>query len=260
MNPSQEQTVADLVASFRTTAIEVLVANARRAHVVGDLLGQRHLHRGGRHTHAVTNALPEKWAYAPKRSTEYGYSPARIIPPEQLPVTINRLAFEHVAKEAEDYLITYRRQLEEFGGAIIDGKPAPFLENFCQDVRADVADTIADGIREGWSGKAVAAHLSEVMDGERWKLERIARTETMRIQFAGMQTRYGAAGIETATRINGPNPCPECAAASGESVPISQMTDHPGGCCGWVPDIIVPPPEEALIDEDEIARLLGEAE
>ncbi len=252
MNPSQEQTVADLVAAFRTAAIETLVENARRAHVVGDLLGQRHLHRGGKHTHAVTNALPERWTYAPRKSTDYGYKPAgdRLIP-------LNRLSFQHVAEEAETYLVSYRQQLEEFGGAVINGTPAPFLEDLCQAVRTDVADTIADGIREGWSPKTVAAHLSEVMDGERWKLERIARTEMMRIQFAGMQTRYAAAGIETATRINGPNPCPECAAASGEKVPIDEMNDHPLGECDFVPDIVIPPPEEALIDEDEIARLLA---
>jgi len=248
----------DLVATYKQEQIATLAEDVRRAHIIGDLLGQRHLRNAGVHTHGITNALPEKWTYAPKRSTEYGYTPDLHYRDKW--GKLGKLSFEHVAKEAETYLVEYKRQLEDLGGTIIDGKPVAWLEDHCQSVRADVAATIEDGIREGWSTKAVAAHLSEVMEGSRSKLMTIARTEMMRVQHRGAITRYQAAGVETVIRINGPNPCDECAAESGEEYPIDAVPeDHPNGSCDFIPNIRIPPPEEALIDENEIAKLLEEA-
>lgn len=227
-----------IIEAYKAGIIDALVENARKAHIIGDLLAQRHLHRAGKHTHAITNAARKPTA-PPTESA--GFS----------------VLFDHVAKEAEDYLPIYKKDLVKRGGTIINGELVNWLDTHAEGVRQDIADAIEAGIKEGWSTTTLRDKLSEVIDGERWKLDRIARTEMMRVQVAGMMNRYSAAAVETVIRILGPNPCDLCAAEGGEEYPIDAVPDdHPNGACDFVPNIKIPPAEDTLIPEDQIAWLL----
>lgn len=242
-----------ILADYEQDVIDALSENAKTAYIVGDLLAQKRLHNVGRHTHTITNALPKKWKYRPPKSTELDYTPATS-------EGGMGLSFDHVAAEAEKYSVTYRKRLTRDGSSIINGKKVVWLGNHIKSIRQDVGATIADGVKEGWSNTTVATHLSEVLDGKRWELERMARTEMMNVQKNGMVTRYADAGVEYVIRVNGPNPCDLCAAESGEEYPIDEVPDdHPNGSCDFVPVIKIPPPEDTLIPEDQIDWLLEQA-
>lgn len=256
MNAKIEAALDAAIDEYRQDMIGVLGARAFRAYLVGDLLAQRHLHRVGRHNHGdLTNAMPSSWVNEPTRSTEYNYP--------DLPSKAGDfgLKFDHVAKESLAYAQDYKSLLEEKGATVINRKEVAWLDGHCATVRADVGATIEDGIKQGWSMPTVSSHLSEVMDAKRWELDRIARTETMRVQMGGMKDRYASAGVEEVARINGPNPCDACAAESGEHYPIDDVPDdHPNGECDFVPVITVPPETDQLIEDQDLAWLLGDDE
>jgi len=229
-----------LIADYRAGLIADLADEGKRAHIIGDLIGQRRVHRAGR-TNAVANARAKK-ATTPPPTEAGGF----------------RLSSDLVAKEAEAYLKPYTKDLVERGGSMIGGKFVPWLENHTAEVRQDIADALADGIREGWGQDVVAAHLSEVVEGSRYKLARIAHTETMRIQRAGAIARYANAGAETVRRLLGPNPCPICAAEADAVYSVDEVPDdHVGGFCDFAPVISVPVDTNALMPLDEVDRLLG---
>jgi hypothetical protein len=251
MTPSLEAGFAEDIEAFLSEVVEALAKNARRAFLIGDLLAQKQLHHVRRTELPIGNAIPAKWTYLPKKSTEYGHTP----PTKGGPFG---LSFDHVAKEAEDYLKVYKGQLTRYGGTKINGTMISWLEEHGKTLRQDIGKTIEDGIREGWSSKTLSTHLSEVWDAERSKLDRVARTEMMRVQTHGAMNRYRAAGVETVIRVTGPNPCDECAAESGAEYPIDEVPDdHPNGACDFVPRIAIPPAEDCMLDEETIDWLLA---
>lgn len=223
------------IAAYRAAVIDALAGDVEAAYVAGDLFAQRRIHRARRRT--ITNARNPKGV-------------ATIDAPPF------RLRFGEVSKEALAYLDTYTNDLAH-GGTWIKGEFVRWLDNHCAEVRDDIATVITDGVREGWGQDVVTRALADVVEGERWKLERIARTETMRIQRHGMIQRYGSAGVQKVRRLLGANPCPECAAERNAEYPIDEVPeDHVQGFCDWVPLVTVEPYASALMPPDEVDRLL----
>jgi hypothetical protein len=226
-----------LIADYRAGIVAALVENAERAYLVGDLVGQRRLHRA----RGITNAR--------KRVKDYDFDPPK-------EAGGFKLKFGEVAKEALAYLDTYTAELER-GGTTIGGKWVPWLEDHSAGMRTKIADTLAEGVREGLGQRDVVRMLGQVLDGERWKLERIARTETSRIQRTGMINRYTDAGVPKVRRLLGANPCPECAADRDGVYPIDAVPeDHVGGFCDWQPLVTAPLNRDAVMPEAEVERLL----
>lgn len=219
-----------------TVIIPGLLENVRRAYVVGDLIGQRRIHRANRtHAHAM--------------------NPKAKVTIEKPPFT---LKFGEVAKEALAYLETYQNDLMR-GGTWIEGTFVRWLESHSAEIREKVATTISDGIRDGVGRDELVKRLGETLDGERWKLVRIAQTENSRIMRAGMISRYDAAGVQQVRRLLGANPCPICAADKDGVYDIDKVPeDHVGGYCDWQPLVSKPPKPGALMPPKEIDELLAE--
>jgi hypothetical protein len=227
-----------LIAAYRAGIVAALVENAERAYLVGDLIGQRRMHRAAR---GITNAR--------KRVKDYDFDP---------PKTAGgfKLTFGEVAKEALAYLTDYTGELER-GGTTIGGKWVPWLEDHSADMRTKIADALANGVREGLGHDDVVRSLGKVLDGERWKLERIARTETSRIQRTGMIARYTDAGVPKVRRLLGANPCPDCLADKDGIYEIDSVPeDHVGGFCDWQPLVTAPIDRDALMPPEEVDRVL----
>lgn len=234
---------------YQRDLVGILRREGLRAYIVGDLRVQLKIRRAMRAKFGLMNA-PRK------KSSQYGYTP-------KTDVGGTRISFDHVAQEALDYVVGYVDNLITRGGCTIQGEFVPWLAGRSERLRENIAGAIEEALREGSSNETLASALQDIFDVDRRHALTIARTEMARIEVAGAMNRYQSCGIEQVLWNNGPDPCPICEAVGGQVYALDdipwEIPVHPNCCCDLVPIVTVPPPEETLFEEDEIAALLGGA-
>jgi len=115
-------------------------------------------------------------------------------------------------------------------------------------MKKEIKRVIRDGLVNGKGTRQIAKDLKHVFDARKWRLNAIARTETMRASNYG---RYEAwkksrvvVGKEWVTAFDD-RTCPECAASDGDQAPLEKPFRngvlmpplHPNCRCTAVPII-----------------------
>jgi len=158
---------------------------------------------------------------------------------------------ETAAKYAEDY----KAKLDK-GYSVIHGEKNTWVAQYQKDLFTKISNAIKAGVDEGMGYKELSRKLREVLpEEEKWKLDRIARTEMTRAQFHGAQKQYQRDGVEYVEWVSGSDPCEECAEYGGEIYPVDELPSeipvHPHCTCAIKPLPIGWQPEGESSDEEE---------
>ena len=211
MDPT-DPILAAIYAKFTEKAVNVLVQNAAKAYVAGDIL--------------AVQRMGEK------------YNPS--------PVT--RGAVDYLANYRRDLIekggsmVTVDNKDGTFSRVF-----QPWLKDYAMDDRNSIADIINRGISDGkptgvressrgyYPKDSIAGELQEYFTERKSHASTIARTETMGIVNDASMERYKQAGVKFVKRLEGgPHMCDACRALSGKVFPIDEAppaTIHPN-CVG----------------------------
>lgn len=129
--------------------------------------------------------------------------------------------------------------------AFLDKHIVQSVQIITDNLRTDVTEALKTGLEDGQSVQDISKAIQQTLGGERWKSERIARTETANAYVSGQSSAWAEAGISKVKTLLAPNPCPTCiekAAAQGDGIPIDsartlRVPFHPNCRCDEVPII-----------------------
>ncbi|MCK5431451.1 MAG: hypothetical protein KAJ03_01840 [Gammaproteobacteria bacterium] len=126
----------------------------------------------------------------------------------------------------------YQRMLTDEGASIINGKKVPWLRDYAKRTRKEINDVIAQGIKDGKGpiGKdSISSDLKEILgDKKTFELNRIARSESARIQNHGTINRYAKQGLSQVLVLDneGPHSCQACRDANGQIWTLEKATQN----------------------------------
>jgi SPP1 gp7 family putative phage head morphogenesis protein len=173
---------------FKDNLIDILISNATKAHLTGSLKGYKDL-----------NIKPE---------------------------------LDLVRSDSLNFAKAYKKLLVEDGATIIKGEKVAWLKDHNMETRKLVHDIIQKGLAEGKSptiGKeSIAKELGKVMEGQEYRMKRIARTEIAYIQNKGTVQSYKNAKVTKVQVLDneGPNSCAECEEANGQIWTLEYADTH----------------------------------
>jgi SPP1 gp7 family putative phage head morphogenesis protein len=159
--------------------------------------------------------------------------------------------FKLVQKEALDYGKKYASLLKSEGASIIKGKKVAWLADNTERTRADVAQIINDGLKQGKPvahiggkrlGKGTIAYdlKQTLIRNKNYEYVRIARTEVGNIQSHASKERYKANNVKKVKWLCGGDPCPICAQYCNKIFDIDEapaLLVHPNCTCDTAPVI-----------------------
>lgn len=131
--------------------------------------------------------------------------------------------------------------VEAFVGRMSDGSPLiDTLGQFGKEARPKLVDALQRGIAQGTNPRGLAAELTKVIDGDAWRLLRIARTESLQSMRAASSATYAAnsdvlQGTIWVCALSA-RTCAACLAMSGTIHPVDYaMESHPSCRCSLAP-------------------------
>jgi SPP1 gp7 family putative phage head morphogenesis protein len=165
---------------------------------------------------------------------------------EELAPEITKMAYEHGGKYGQI-------QLKALGVAAVDGltkadeeimavlvqRTLNDLKGFTDELSKTVNREVLNGIINGEGSYTMATRVKEVMGGEFWKAERIARSESMYALNEGTLMKFGASGVRKAEIVAtyDDRTCDACSANDGKVYDIEDargILPWHGGCrCTW---------------------------
>jgi len=196
MRPTTIERLNQAFASFSKQLRELLIEEAARAHVRGDILAHAKLGLEPDELHVTQAALDYSRSYG-EMLREEG---ASIISGKKVPWLADM--------EAEE-----RNRVHDIIQQGIDEGKYP-----------GVKERVKGGYPEG----TIANDLEGFFSDRKSHASTVARTETKRIQNEGALGRYTERGYETVKVLDdeGPNSCAACAAANGQDWTVEYAQDH----------------------------------
>ena len=191
---------------YQKTLADILIKNAARAHISGDMSAHKALGIG------ISFDLVQEEAML--YSKDYGkllyHKGASIIQGEEIP-----WLKDHTAHTRESVFKTIKDGLKE-------GKP--------------VSEIGGKKLGKG----TIAYDLKQIMKEEDSSMVKIARTEVARIQSAGSMTRYKANNVKKIKILCAADPCEICAPYCNQIMDFNEVPEipiHPNCRCSYSPVI-----------------------
>jgi len=130
----------------------------------------------------------------------------------------------------------------------LEGYQLDLIKGVSEDMKKEIKRVIRDGLVNGKGTRQIAKDLKHIFDARKWRLNAIARTETMRASNYGRYEAWKKSrvviGKEWVTAFDD-RTCPECAASDGDQAPLEKPFRngvlmpplHPNCRCTAVPII-----------------------
>jgi SPP1 gp7 family putative phage head morphogenesis protein len=126
---------------------------------------------------------------------------------------------------------------------LLAGRAFDELEGVTEQMGVRMGRVLADGLVKGDGPDAVARALADEVDVGRQRAEVIARTELSRAHASGQLAALRDMGVEEVgvmvEWLNGPNPCPRCAALRGVVLKLDEAEGliplHSSCVCAFAP-------------------------
>lgn len=117
------------------------------------------------------------------------------------------------------------------------------LKGVTDEMGRKMSQTLARGLADGLSPRNIARDLTDILDGDKKRALRVARTEMINAYAEGQLDTYEQLGIDKvgvlAEWITANDPCPRCASAATKVYTIKAARGliplHPNCRCAWAP-------------------------